>query len=570
MASRMRTNAPNVYDAFYVFERQSNDSGTPSIQLVKKYPQDLDDGASIEAIKKFCFPKTDTKLDPSDPVAFFTFTLTDGQGFFTFGHCRFSPSKKTCMCIISALPDIAFFKYTLGYLSIAGPHQVEHCLQYMYYTPVPEDQQLIKYPDLAFSHILRDFKKCCCSFNDTEVIMLFNSLQYSTAQLIYLYASILKERRILITASKLETLTSCTFGALKLLYPFYWQNIFISILPADLLDQLQAPMPYLIGVPKETLKGIDLSQYGDIVVLDIDDQVFTSDNEDLLPVPIYKYLAKQLKVKDSISLMTPDALIRAFMKATVIIFGRYRTGLCKADSEQNSKITWDRQRFIAAQPQELKTFVQALVCEEGVQYFERFVDEKVEALNNGMGSNEEFDKMLRNIDEYWQEAIDVSRNFKDTVQGAMLGVKNNTNAVFGTIKGTFQQAMKKKPSFTTPKVGRKKKELPIPPYSFAPPVITSPERPEPPTEFPPHSSSPDIDLMFFDNRDDGSSGSAQSRTNSSIFKDGSNDDVVSSRSSFNSATNTIHSIQFSATNPFVVPSTEPSVTVARDHWEKFD
>ena len=130
----LSTNAPNVYDAFYVFESQNNIAGNSSIQLVKKYPQDLDDGASIEAIKKFCFPKPDTKWfevslsfvnmshvyrEPSDPVAFFTFTLTDGQGFFTFGHCRFSPSKKTCTCFVSALPDISFFKYTLGYLANA-------------------------------------------------------------------------------------------------------------------------------------------------------------------------------------------------------------------------------------------------------------------------------------------------------------------------------------------------------------------------------------------------------------------------------------------------------------------
>ena len=90
-----------------------------------------------------------------------------------------------------------------------------------------------------FSHSLRDFNTCFSSFNDTEVFMLFNSLQFSTAQLIYLYASMLKERRILITASKLEILTSCAFGALKLLYPFHWQGIFISILPSDLKEQLQ-------------------------------------------------------------------------------------------------------------------------------------------------------------------------------------------------------------------------------------------------------------------------------------------------------------------------------------------
>ena len=147
-------------------------------------------------------------------------------------------------------------------------------------------------------------------------------------------------------------------------------------------------MPYIIGVPKETLQDAgELSQYGEIVVLDIDEQVFQSDTDDTLPAPIFKYLTKQLKIRDNSPVLSPDVLIRTFMKATIIIFGRYRSGLCKAgihfsfpffvviflalDSQQTSKITWDKQRFIEAQPPELRAFAQMLVCEEGVQYFER-------------------------------------------------------------------------------------------------------------------------------------------------------------------------------------------------------
>uniref|UniRef100_A0AC34Q5Q0 UDENN domain-containing protein n=1 Tax=Panagrolaimus sp. JU765 TaxID=591449 RepID=A0AC34Q5Q0_9BILA len=572
MASRVRTNAPNVYDAFYIFKYQDS-----SINLIKKYPPDLDDSASIEAIKKFCFPKAENNWDASDPVANFTFTLTDGQGLFTFGHCRFSPSKAICTCILSAIPDLAFFKYTLNYLSIAGSEQVDRCLDYLYHTQIPEGEQVVKFADVGFSFILRDFHSCFCSFKDREVLTLFDSIQFSSHQIIFLYASMLKERRIIITASKLETLSNCAFGALKLMYPFHWQSIFIPILPSDLIDQLQAPMPYLIGVPKETLKTVDLSGYGEVVVLDIDERVFSSDNEDLLPNPIVKFLAKQLK-KESVS--SPDAIVRAFMKATVIIFGRYRSGLCKADSFQNTQITWDRHKFVSVQPPELKSFVQALVCEEGAQYFERFIDERLAALNSNKPLSEEFDTMLRDVDQYWNEALDASRNFKDTVHGAVMGVKNNTNAVFGTIKGTVQQALKKKPSFT-PKLSRKKKEIPIPPYSFAPPVIGSPEKqPEAPS-FPP-PSSPEVDLLFFDNQPNDTSNttepsgsSIQSDALSAIFTD-SNSSHEESRMPTSSTPGRfdpaysaylIH-LQLSSTNPFN-PTAQQNIP-SRDNWEKFD
>jgi hypothetical protein len=233
----------------------------------------------------------------------------------------------------------------------------------------------------------------------------------------------LKERRIIITATRLETLTNCVYGALKLLYPFQWQSIFVPILPHDLADQLMAPMPYIIGVPKETLLAVkDLSQYGELVLLDIDNQTFQSDTDDMLPTPIFKFLSKNLKVKDSPASINPDVLVRSFLKATIIIFGRYRSGLCKAESLQDSTISWNKQRFIEAQPPDLRNYAQALVCEDSVQYFERYIDQKVDNLNNGVSTNEEFDRMLRNVDEYYQEALDASRNFKDSIQGVVSGV----------------------------------------------------------------------------------------------------------------------------------------------------
>uniref|UniRef100_A0A914ZF38 UDENN domain-containing protein n=1 Tax=Panagrolaimus superbus TaxID=310955 RepID=A0A914ZF38_9BILA len=574
MASRMRTNAPNLFDAFYIFKYNI---GALNIASIKKYPEDIDDHASLEAIKKFCFPKKITNWSASDPVAFFTFTLTDGQGLFTFGHCRFSPSRQTCNCILSALPDITFFKQALGYLAIAPENESELFLQYVYHTPMPVGEQTVKFPDLMFNATIRDFNKYFSSFNEMEVLMLFNSVQFSSNHIISLYASMLKERRIIITATRLETITNCVYGALKLLYPFHWQSIFVPILPSDLVDQLMAPMPYIIGVPKETLLAVgDLSQYGEMVLLDIDNQSFQSDTDDMLPTPIYKFLLKNLKIKDSPTSINPDVLVRAFMKATIIIFGRYRSGLCKAEAEQNSKITWDRQRFIDAQPVDLRSYAQALVCEEGVQYFERYIDEKLEALNNGIGSNEEFDRMLRNVDEFYQEALDANRNFKDSIQGVVSGVKTSTNAAILSFKDTVQQTLKKKSRIKI----RKAKSVPVTPYSFAPPILTSPDGPLPPPPLPseaePEGRISPAHLLHFNRQDDNFPLPVSS--NAVITSTPSSQNAGNHSNENNSTTNPITNpfiriLNEESANLFGTPTPTPvenNVPSSQSNWEKFE
>ena len=38
-----------------------------------------------------------------------------------------------------------------------------------------------------------------------------------------------------------------------ILFPFTWQHVYIPILPARLLDILQAPVPFLMGIDEEVL-----------------------------------------------------------------------------------------------------------------------------------------------------------------------------------------------------------------------------------------------------------------------------------------------------------------------------
>lgn len=70
-----------------------------------------------------------------------------------------------------------------------------------------------------------------------------------------LFAAMLNERRILVKSDRLTRLTGCVQAANSLIYPMQWQHIFIPILPKQLLDYLNAPMPFLIGVPSSLLQA---------------------------------------------------------------------------------------------------------------------------------------------------------------------------------------------------------------------------------------------------------------------------------------------------------------------------
>ncbi|EPY89607.1 hypothetical protein CB1_000091003 [Camelus ferus] len=73
--------------------------------------------------------------------------------------------------------------------------------------------------------------------------------------MLHLYASMLYERRILIICSKLSTLTACIHGSAAMLYPMFWQHVYIPVLPPHLLDYC-----WLIVIPRSNGFNKDVAQ----------------------------------------------------------------------------------------------------------------------------------------------------------------------------------------------------------------------------------------------------------------------------------------------------------------------
>uniref|UniRef100_A0A8C7IYA7 DENN domain containing 1B n=1 Tax=Oncorhynchus kisutch TaxID=8019 RepID=A0A8C7IYA7_ONCKI len=202
--------------------------------------------------------------------------------------------------------------------------------------------------------------------------------------MLQLYASMLHERRIIITSSKLSTLTACVHGSAAMLYPMYWQHIYIPVLPPHLLDYCCAPMPYLVGVHLSLLERVRSRSLEDVVILNVDTNTLESPQNDLqnLPSDVLHSLKSKLKKQ---STATGSGVARSFLRAQAALFGSYRDALRYKPGEP---ITFCEESFVAHRSSTMKHFLEMAV---NLQLFKQFIDGRLAKLNAGRGFTDLFE-----------------------------------------------------------------------------------------------------------------------------------------------------------------------------------
>ncbi|NWH63734.1 DEN1B protein, partial [Geococcyx californianus] len=205
--------------------------------------------------------------------------------------------------------------------------------------------------------------------------------------MLQLYASMLHERRIIITSSKLSTLTACVHASAALLYPMYWQHIYIPVLPPHLLDYCCAPMPYLIGVHLSLIERVKNRSLEDVVLLNVDTNTLETPFNDLnnLPGEVVSALKNKLKKQ---STATGDGVAKAFLRAQAALFGSYRDALRYKPGEP---ITFCENSFVKHRSSSTKQFLETAV---NLQLFKQFIDGRLSKLNAGRGFSDVFEEEI--------------------------------------------------------------------------------------------------------------------------------------------------------------------------------
>ena len=86
-----------------------------------------------------------------------------------------------------------------------------------------------------------------------------------------LLAATITECRILIHSVNVANVAMVAEVITALIFPFTWQLPYIPVLPKDMLEILDAPLPFFVGVTSANLKFVDQSVLSEIVVVDLDD-----------------------------------------------------------------------------------------------------------------------------------------------------------------------------------------------------------------------------------------------------------------------------------------------------------
>ncbi|PNS19437.1 DENN domain-containing protein [Sphaceloma murrayae] len=125
----------------------------------------------------------------------------------------------------------------------------------------------------------------------TDLFALFRSL--SIPNIVMLFECALAESRIVFVSSHGSMLHLACSALTSMLYPLKWSGVYIPILPTRLIQALEAPCPYIIGVEKR-LDDLPLPQE-DVCIVDLDTDTLEGDPPKPLPRQIRRKLTALLQ-----------------------------------------------------------------------------------------------------------------------------------------------------------------------------------------------------------------------------------------------------------------------------------
>ncbi|XP_048051371.1 DENN domain-containing protein 1B isoform X1 [Megalobrama amblycephala] len=409
MGSRIKENPDKTF--YWFFQASCPIARDKDPGVLFQFPEDFNDEESLQSLPRFCFPYDIERAKDTVAVQHFTFVLTDLEGCQRFGFCRLTSSSQTCLCILSYLPWFEVFYKLLNnladYATKGQTNEMKELLSVLYKHPVPPANGSItlqmggklmirtEMPGI-FGHAPKGEESTGIPYfiapdpkalpsipesrNLTELVVAVD-----VGNLLQLYASMLFERRILIYCSKLSTLTACVHACNGMLFPMYWQHIFIPVLPPHLLDYCCAPMPYLIGVHSSLAERVKSRALEDVVILNVDTNTLESPYEDLKKIPADVVAGLKVRLKRQAA-SAGSGVAHAFLRAQALLFGGYRDAL---QSPAEGPVMFCNELFLSHKSQSMREFLESAVH---LQCFKEFIDGRLEMLNQGKEPDDAFEE----------------------------------------------------------------------------------------------------------------------------------------------------------------------------------
>ncbi|XP_051148258.1 uncharacterized protein LOC127263326 isoform X2 [Andrographis paniculata] len=134
-------------------------------------------------------------------------------------------------------------------------------------------------PELAEAHSQLMVEEEAAALSVWAVACLCGSLRLD--HVLTLFAGVLLEKQIVVVCSNLGILSAVVLSIIPLIRPYQWQSLLMPVLPNDMVDFLDAPVPYIVGVTNKTAE-VQL-RLTNAILVDIDRNQVKSPSKQHLP-----------------------------------------------------------------------------------------------------------------------------------------------------------------------------------------------------------------------------------------------------------------------------------------------
>eukprot|EP00011_Vannellida_sp_DIVA3-517-6-12_P007317 CAMPEP_0114619814 /NCGR_PEP_ID=MMETSP0168-20121206/8402_1 /TAXON_ID=95228 ORGANISM="Vannella sp., Strain DIVA3 517/6/12" /NCGR_SAMPLE_ID=MMETSP0168 /ASSEMBLY_ACC=CAM_ASM_000044 /LENGTH=741 /DNA_ID=CAMNT_0001830983 /DNA_START=99 /DNA_END=2320 /DNA_ORIENTATION=+ len=223
------------------------------------------------------------------------------------------------------------------------------------------------------------------SGNDYILDYISFSLLFSRVRvevILQLFDCLMGERRIILVADDLATLSGCATAACAMLNPFCWQHVFIPVLPSSLLDYCCAPMPFFTGVTSSCMEQVKRLPMEEVYMLNLStgEWELYPDLPMVLPPGLAASLARSLAEIAHYS-TSGGVASKRFDVSVARRFKYFVFGLLGSYAEFTTAEGFRRQDFLRAVEDPVHRAFAVAFTE--TQMFEQFIAERVQMRRNG-------------------------------------------------------------------------------------------------------------------------------------------------------------------------------------------
>ena len=117
-------------------------------------------------------------------------------------------------------------------------------------------------------------------------------------KLVDVLCCVLSEARILFHSKNLSVLPIVCEALRTLIYPLKWTHVYLPVIPIQLLNLIEAPVPFMLGIHSNWLKFINIDYITDIVIVDCDNGTIEKGTASVLSFPVMedRWLVMSLKM----------------------------------------------------------------------------------------------------------------------------------------------------------------------------------------------------------------------------------------------------------------------------------